>query len=313
MATKFQNPAFTDENQAREALEAIRWPNGPVCPHCGSLDGIKKAKGKSARPGLYYCAACNDQFTATVGTVMERSKVPLTKWWLAMHLMGSSKKGISAHQIHRTIGVTYKTAWFMCHRIREAMRSGGLAPLGGAGQVVEADETYYGNTEETRISPVRGGRPYKGRGGVRNKRPILALIERGGNVRSFHVPVAGQYAVQEIVKENIARESRLHTDESRLYNGMGAHFAKHETVKHTAGEYARGDVTTNTIESYFSVFKRGMRGTYQHCGEKHLHRYLAEFDFRHNNRSALGVDDVTRVAKIAKGITGKRLTYRLPH
>jgi transposase-like protein len=314
MPANLHNPAFTDENKAREALEAVRWPNGPVCPHCGSVEGIAKAQGKSVRPGLYYCAACNDQFTVTVGTVMERSKVPLAKWWLAMHLMGSSKKGISAHQIHRTLGITYKTAWFMCHRIREAMRAGGLEPLGGSGKIVEADETYFGKTENPRPSPQRKGRPYKkGSRGPRDKRPIVSLVERGGSVRSFHIPVADADTVVGIVVDNIAKESRLMTDESRLYSFIGEQMASHETVKHSAGEYVRGDVHTNTIEGYFSVFKRGMRGTYQHCKEKHLHRYLAEFDFRYNNRTALGVDDVTRVAKIAKGIEGKRLTYRLPH
>jgi hypothetical protein len=208
------------------------------------------------------------------------------------------------------LGVSYKSTWFMMHRLREAMRTGGLEPLGGKGMVVEADETYFGKADEPRESPHREGRPYKNN--IRNNRPIVALVERGGSVRSFHVPVAGQYAVQEIVKKNIARETRLHTDESRLYPGMGEHYA-HETVKHTAGEYARGDVTTNSVEGYFSVFKRGMRGTYQHCAEKHLHRYLAEFDFRYNNRIALGVNDPMRAETLAAGIKGKRLTYRRPN
>lgn len=315
MTANLQNPIFTNEDKARAALEAMRWPNGPVCPHCGSVEGLAKAQGKAARPGLWYCAACNDQFTATVGTVMERSKIPLTKWWLAMHLMGSSKKGISAHQLHRMLGLTYKTAWFMAHRIREAMRSGGLLPpMGGDGKIIEADETYYGKTEQPRVSPQRKGRPYKtGSRGPRDKRPILALVERGGRVRSFHVPVADAANVAAIVRENVHRESRLHTDESRLYPAVGREFSKHETVVHSRKEYARGDVTTNTVETYFSVFKRGMRGTYQHCKEKHLHRYLAEFDFRFNNRTALGVSDAERVAKIAQGIAGKRLTYHLPH
>lgn len=202
----------------------------------------------------------------------------------------------------------------MTHRLREAMRTGGLAPLGGQGKVVEADETYYGKTDTQRVSKQRRGRPFTkgGRTGPANKRPILALVERGGNVRTFHVPVADQLTVTQIVRENIAKESRLHTDESRLYAGSADHFAAHETVKHTADEYVRGDVTTNTVEGYFSVFKRGMRGTYQHCGEKHLHRYLAEFDFRFNNRAALGVNDEERAELLAKGIVGKRLTYRRP-
>ena len=317
MAADLQNPIFTDENKAREALEAMRWPDGPTCPHCGSVEGIAKAQGKASRPGLYYCAACNDQFTATVGTVMERSKIPLTKWWLAMHLIGTSKKGMSAHQLHRMLGITYKSAWFLAHRIREAMRTGGLEPLGGAGKVVEADETYLWKIPEAQQPKVKkSGRPYSKdprNAGYGRKRAIISLVERGGNVRSFHVPGAYAEAVVDIVRDNIDKETRLHTDESKLYVGIGKEFAAHETVNHSKKEYARGDVTTNTVDSYFSVFKRGMRGTYQHCAEKNLHRYLAEFDFRHNNRTALGVSDAQRVAKIAKGIAGKRLTYRLPH
>ncbi len=318
MSANLQNPAFTDEAKAREALEAVRWPNGPICPHCGNVDQDKlaKAAGKAVRPGLWYCAACNDQFTVTVGTVMERSHVPLTKWWLAMHLLGSSKKGVSAHQIHRQLGITYKTAWFMCHRIREAMRVGNLEPMGGAGKIVEADETYFGNVPESkRPTKTTSGRPFTKRGktGPSGKRAVVSLVERGGTVRSFHPATADGESVAAIVRENIHRETRLHTDESRLYSKVGAEFAAHETVNHSKKEYARGDVTTNTVETYFSVFKRGMRGVYQHCDEKHLHRYLAEFDFRFNNRTALGVTDSERVAKIAKGIEGKRLTYRLPH
>jgi transposase-like protein len=316
MTANLQNPTFTDEDKARAALEAMRWPEGPVCPHCGSVKGIAKAQGKAVRPGLYYCNACNEQFTVTVGTIMERSHVPIAKWWLAMHLMGSSKKGMSAHQMHRMLGVTYKTAWFMCHRIREAMRTGNIEPLGGKGKVVEADETYFGSIPEAKQPKFKtSGKPFSKRQPARaahNKQTVIALVERGGSVRSFSVPGAYLDQVIGIVRDNIDRESRLHTDESKLYHRVGKEFAAHETVNHTNKEYARGDVTTNTVEGYFSVFKRGMRGTYQHCAEKHLHRYLAEFDFRHNNRAALDVDDVTRVAKIAKGIEGKRLTYRLP-
>jgi transposase-like protein len=311
-----QNPIFNDETKARETLEAMRWPNGPVCPHCGCTGAdVVKAKGKSPRPGLYYCNGCDEQFTATVGTVMERSHVPLTKWWLAMHLIGSSKKGMSAHQLHRMLGVTYKTAWFMGHRIREAMREGGLAPLGGDGKIVEADETYFGKQDERTPSKQRKDRPYtkSGKSGPGGKRAIVSLVERGGKVRSFHPAVADGASVAEIVNGNIARETRLHTDESRLYVRVGANFASHETVTHSAKEYARGDVNTNSVEGYFSIFKRGMKGVYQHCGEKHLHRYLAEFDFRYNNRTALGVSDKERVNNIARGIGGKRLTYRLPH
>jgi transposase-like protein len=246
---------------------------------------------------------------------MESSHIKLDVWLKAFALMTASKKGISAHQLHRSLGVTYKSAWFLCHRIREAMRARGLLPpMGGEGKIVEADETYFGKTETHRISPQRKGRPYKkGSRGPKDKRPIVALVERGGNVRSFHVPVADAASVAAIVRGNVHRESRLHTDESRLYPAVGKEFAAHETVMHTANEYARGDVTTNTVETYFSVFKRGMRGTYQHCKEKHLHRYLAEFDFRFNTRTALGINDGERATLAIKGIEGKRLTYRQPH
>ena len=314
MSADLQAPMFTDEDAAREALEAVRWPNGPVCPHCGSTgDDVARVHGKSGRPGLFYCNGCKGQFTVTVGTVFERSKIPLTKWWMSCHLLNSSKKGISAHQMHRMLGVTYKSAWFMMHRLREAMRTGGLEPLGGKGKIVEADETYFGNTEVPRVSPQRRGRPFTKKGKGSSKRAIVSLVERGGRVRSFHPAVADGATVAKIVCENISRESRLHTDESKLYFRVGPEFAAHETVNHSIKEYARGDVTTNTVETYFSVFKRGMRGVYQHCGEKHLHRYLAEFDFRFNNRTALGVTDGERAALAMKGIEGKRLTYRPTH
>jgi hypothetical protein len=229
----------------------------------------------------------------------------------AFHLMVSSKKGISAHQLHRTLKITYRSAWFMAHRVRECMRTGGLGPLGGGGKIVEADETYYGKTEEPRPSKQRGNRPYKvGSRGPRDKRPIVALVERGGDVRTFHVPVASKANVMAIVNENVLKETRLHTDESKLYFGADANFAAHETVKHSAGEYVRGDVHTNSAEGYFSIFKRGMTGVYQHCKEKHLHRYLAEYDFRYNNRSKLGIEDGERAALAIKNATGKRLTYR---
>jgi transposase-like protein len=311
MTAELQNPMFTDANVAREALEAVRWPNGPVCVHCGSAgEDIARLEGKSGRPGLFYCNGCKGQFTVTVGTVFERSKIPLNKWWLAAHLLNSSKKGISAHQMHRMLGVTYKSAWFMMHRLREAMRTGGLEPMGGAGKIVEADETYFGSNKTRRASSQRAGRPYKNKRGLGDKRPIVSLVERGGKVRSFHVAFADGASVAAIVNENVAHESRLHTDESRLYIKVGENFAAHETVNHSADEYARGDVTTNSVEGYFSIFKRGMKGVYQHCGEKHLHRYLAEFDFRFNSRTALGFSDGERAALAMKGAEGKRLTYR---
>ena len=307
----FTAPQFRDDNEARKALEGILWPEGPICAHCGTFNHAYATK----KAGVYRCAEkeCRRDFSVTTKTVMERSHIALHKWLQAFHLMCSSKKGISAHQLHRTLDIHYEFAWFMCHRIRECMRQGGLGPLGGGGKVVEADETYHGKTEQPRVSPQRKGRPYRTSRGPKDKRPIIALIERGGNVRTFHVPIADQITVQAICKENIARESRLHTDESRLYAGSDQHFATHETVKHTANEYARGDVTTNTVEGYFSIFKRGMRGTYQHCKEKHLHRYLAEFDFRYNHRVKLGYNDGERAALAVKSAAGKRLTYRQPH
>jgi len=314
MAALLKNPIFNDEVAAREWLEARVWPEGAVCPHCGVTgDDVTKLEGGNHRPGLYQCNACREQFTVTVKTVFERSKIPLTKWLAALFLMTASKKGVSAHQVHRMLGISYKSTWFMMHRLREAMRTGGLEPLGGKGKVIEADETYFGRADELHVSPQRKGRPYTKRGKIFNNRPILALVERGGSVRTFHVAVADQHTVCGIVRENVAQESHVHTDESLLYSRPLMDVRRHMTIKHTANEYVRGDVTTNTVEGYFSIFKRGMRGVYQHCSEKHLHRYLAEFDFRYNNRIALGVDDTTRAANLAAGIVGKRLTYRRPH
>jgi transposase-like protein len=307
--TTFNEPQHQTEEAARAWFENLRWPGGVVCPHCGS---IGRAYART-RPGLYRCAEkeCRKDFTVTTKSVMESSHIPLRLWAQAFTLLCSSKKGISAHQVHRTLKITYKSAWFLCHRIREAMRSGGLEPLGGEGKIVEADETYFGPTEKPRVSPQRKGRPYKtGSRGPRDKRAIVSLVERGGNVRSFHIPVADADTVVGIVSDNIAKESRLHTDESRLYSFIGSQFAAHETVKHSAKEYARGDVNTNSVEGYFSIFKRGMRGVYQHCKEKHLHRYLSEYDFRYNHRIALGFNDGDRAALAVKNAAGKRLTYR---
>lgn len=310
----FSSPHFRDDTAAREYLEKLLWPEGPICPHCGTINHAYATK----RHGVYRCAEkeCRKDFTVTMRTVMERSKIALHKWLQAFHLMCASKKRISAHQLHRTLDIGYEAAWFMCHRIREAMRDGGLDPLGGGGGIVEADETYHGKTETPRVSPQRQGRPYsnskKGRG-PKGKRPILALVERGGRVRTFHVAVADQTTVEKIVTENIDRETRLHTDESKLYANTAGIFASHETVKHTADEYVRGDVHTNSAEGYFSIFKRGMRGVYQHCREKHLHRYLAEYDFRYNHRIKLGYSDGERAARAVQGAAGKRLTYRGPN
>jgi transposase-like protein len=315
MTDTFAAAHFKDDAAARKLIESIRWPDGPVCHYCGTINHaypIKKA-------GWYRCAEkeCRKDFTVTMGTVMERSHIPLHKWLIGFYLMNSSKKGISAHQLHRTLGLRYQSAWFMCHRIREAMRSGGLAPpLGSGGGTVEADETYYGNIDkQRRRTKTTEGNPFTkgGRSGPSNKRPVVALVERGGNVRTFHIPVADKITVTKIVRDNISREARLHTDESKLYIGSDKYFSGHESVRHSADEYVRGDVHTNTVEGYFSIFKRGMKGVYQHCGEKHLHRYLAEFDHRYNHRVALGYNDTDRTIAAIKGAEGKRLTYRQPH
>jgi len=318
MTDLLKNPIFNDETAAREWLEARVWPEGPVCPHCGATDDdVTKLEGKAHRPGLFQCSSCREQFTVTVKTVFERSKIPLTKWLAALFLMTASKRGVSAHQVHRMLGVSYKSTWFMMHRLREAMKTGGLDPLGGHGRVVEVDETYFGKADEQHVSPQRKGRPYIHRGHYMNNRPIVSLVERGGQVRSFHVAVADQYTVCKIVRENVERDTHIHTDESNLYVKPLMNVRTHKRVKHTTNEYVRYEpdrpVTTNTVENYFSVFKRGMRGVYQHCSEKHLHRYLAEFDFRYNNRAKLGVSDAQRAATLAEGIVGKRLTYRRPH
>jgi len=313
--TDLQNPIFNDLDKAREALEAARWPNGPYCPHCGNADEdlIAKVEGKkqSHRPGLYYCNECKGTFTVTVGTVFERSKVPLTKWWLATHLLASSKKGISSHQLHRMLGVTYKTAWFMSHRIREAMKEANPTPMGGEGKIIEADETYYGKLETPRIRNKYLPPPTKkGKGGGAHKRAIFGLVERGGVVRTFLIPRASSKAVRDVMVKHVSRKSILHTDESRIYSALGKEFVAHKTINHSRGEYVRDGVHTNTVENLWSVFKRGMHGIYQHCGEAHMHRYLAEFEFRHNNRAALKISDRERTGKIMEGIEGKRLTYR---
>jgi transposase-like protein len=308
----FTDPIFHEETDARAWFEAARWPNGPICPKCRSAKHYA-----TKRAGVYRCAAptCRKDFTVTSGTVMERSHAKLIDWAIAFHLAASSKKGFSAHQLHRELGCQYNTAWFMFHRVREAMRRGGLElpSLGGEGQIVEADETYFGKQENPQLSPQRKGQPYKSRGrGPAGKRGVIALVERGGNVRSFHPATADGVSVNAIVRANIARESSLHTDESKLYVKVGKEFGAHETVAHSRGEYVRGDVHTNTVEGFFSIFKRGMRGIYQHCSEKHLHRYLAEFDFRYNYRASLGYNDTDRTIAAVRGGEGKRLTYHQP-
>jgi transposase-like protein len=307
MTANLQNPIFTDETKAREWLEARVWPNGPVCPHCGSTgDDVTALQGKAHRPGLYQCAGCREQFTVTVKTVFERSKVPLSKWLAALFMMTASKKGVSAHQIHRSLQISYKTAWFLCHRLREAMRSGALAPMGGSGKIIEIDETLMGRVEGAPRTP-RWGQSANWRNHV------LTLVERDGSARSFHISSSTMAKLFPIIRANIDRETTVMTDELPAFKRLGNDFAKHEVVNHTDKEYVRANVTTNTVEGYFSIFKRGMRGTYQHCSEKHLHRYLAEFDFRYNHRIKLGFNDLMRAEALASGIKGKRLTYRRPH
>jgi len=317
--TGLDSPIFQDADKAREYLEAQRWANGLVCAHCGNADqdAITGLKGKAHRPGLYQCDACRDQFTVTVGTVFERSKIALNKWLLATYLLSSSKKGMSAHQLHRMLGVTYKTAWFMCHRIREAMKEDvkSAGPMGGSGKIVEADETYFGKTD---IQPTKttSGRPFtkSGKTGPSGKRAVVGLVERGGKSRMFHVERANAATVREILVRNVDRRSTLHTDEAKIYKETGKEFRSHEFTKHSGGEYARYEdgrvIHSNTVESAFGVFKRGMRGVYHHCGEAHLHRYLAEFDFRFNRRTALKVNDTERHEQLLAMIEGKRLTYR---
>lgn len=269
------------------------------CPHCGGTEKCKKLEGAKHRAGLYQCGDCRKQFTVTVGTVFERSKVPLNKWLLATFLMSSSKKGISAHQLHRSIGVTYKTAWFMFHRIREAMRDGDLAPMGGGGGMVEVDESYIGN------DPVG---PKKGRA-YHHKMKVLSRVDRStGRAKSFVVDEMNAATVMPIIRQNVAREAKIMTDQAKWYRSAAKEFASHDTVDHSKKEYVVGDLHTNTIEGYFSIFKRGMKGIYQHCGKQHLHRYMAEFDFRYSNRAAKDIDDTMRAQAILRGAEGKRLT-----
>ena len=303
MSANLQDPIFHDEASARESLEAIRWPNGPTCPHCGSVEKIGAVHGKSHRPGLFYCGECKGQFTVTVGTVFERSKIALTKWLLAVHLMAASKKGISSHQLHRMLGVTYKTAWFMSHRIREAMATGGLGPMGGPGQIVEADETEITPSRKT----WKATRAKRG-----DNMRFLTLVERGGAVRSKIIDERGMFQVRRAVRENLAPGTILHTDSAQAYKGLMP-LGQHEAVNHSK-EFTRqsnnGKVYTNSAEGYFSIFKRGLVGTYQHMGEQHLARYLAEFDFRMSNRAKLGITDKMRTELIIKGSDGKQLMYQ---
>jgi transposase-like protein len=295
-----QNPIYTNDDAAREHLESLRWPNGPVCPHCGIVGNAAELKGKSTRPGVYKCRDCRKPFSVTVGTVFERSKIPLSKWLLANHMLACGKKGVSSHEIHRTLGVTYKTAWFMTHRLREAMAPIKGAPqVGGEGKTVEADETYLAKSPKTR----------KPKGLPLHAKPapqVFSLVERGGDIRSMYLD---EKNVRDALMQHMDAKSRLVTDGSTVYKFQ---VMNHESVDHSKYEWARGDVHTNTLENFFSIFKRGLVGTYQHMDKKHLHRYLAEFDFRFNNRAKLGISDAQRADNALKGIGGKRLTYRRP-
>ena len=296
-----------NEDAAYAWVEAHVWPNGPVCPHCGETKRINKMRGKATRKGLHKCYACRKQFNVKVGTIFEKSHVPMHLWLQAFYLICGSKKGISSNQLHRTLGVTLKTAWFMGHRIREALRAGSLSvPMGNTGGsgVVEVDETFIGNKRDVKPKGQKKGRGYA------HKHAILSLVERGGEVRSFHIDRANSATILPIVRENVKNEARIMTDEASYYGQIGKDFAEHGVVQHGAGEYVKDDAHTNTVEGYFSIFKRGMKGVYQHCSEKHLHRYLAELDFRYSNRVGLGIDDEQRAVEAIKGIVGKRLTYQ---
>lgn len=308
MTADLTNPVFTDETKAREWLETVRWPAGAYCPHCGTTENVTQLKGKSQRPGLYQCnePKCRKNFTVTVGTLYERSHIPLHKWLLVTHLLTSSKKGISAHQIHRMIGITYKSAWFMCHRIRAAMTDD-AAPMGGGGQVIEADETYIGPSGYVLDTKTNKWKLKRGGG---DKMKVVTLVEREGKARSIKVDEITSKSIHELLTANAKPDTILMTDEAKFYRIAGKKFDMHSTVNHKRKEYVRGPVHTNTVEGFFSIFKRGMKGVYQHCGEQHLQRYLAEFDFRYNHRTALGVTDAMRAEAAIKGITGKRLTYR---
>jgi len=304
MASVLNAPHFQDETAAYAKLESLVWPNGPVCPHCGGTERMKLMGGKATRPGLHKCYDCRKQSRVTVGTVFESSHVPLHIWLQAAYLMCSSKKGVSSNQLHRTLGVTLKTAWFMSHRLRLAMTEGTLPPMGGEGMIVEIDETFIGKKEGEEV-----------RRGYRHKHAVLSLVERGpkgARVRSFHVSGTARADLMPIIEANVLPGTHVMTDEAVQYSRLNKSFAGHDFTRHGAGEYVRdGLIHTNTVEGFYSVFKRGMKGIYQHCGERHLHRYVAEFDFRYNNRVRLGVDDLARTSNALCGIVGKRLTYRV--
>jgi transposase-like protein len=299
MASVLNALHFQDETAAYAKLESLVWPNGPVCPHCGSADRMKLMGGNATRPSLYKCYACRKQSRVTVGTVFESSHIKLHIWLQAAYLMCSSEKGISSNQLARVLGLTVKSAWFMSHRLREAMAAGTLPPTGGEGFTVEIDETFIGKKEG---EPVRRG--------YAHKHAAMTLVQRGGSARSFHVGGTKASDLLPIIKANVLPGTHVMTDEAGQYAHLAKHFAAQGFTRHGIGEYVVGDAHTNTVEGFYSVFKRGMKGLYQHCGEKHLHRYVTKFDFQYNNRVRLGVDDIARTANALRDIVGKRLTYR---
>ena len=306
--TNLTDPIYTNEDAARVHFEAIRWPEGRVCFHCGTIGNSTLLKGKSTRPGLYKCKDCRKPFSATMGTIYERSHIPMHKWLLATHLMVSSKKGISAHQLYRQLGFgSYRTAWFMEHRIREAMKSNDKTPMGSGGGDVFADETYFGRDPSRPPSRM----------GLRTMNQILTLVDRTTG-RSTSMVFDGTITTANllpVLQANIAKEARIITDDARHYKVAAKQFADHGFVAHSLGEYVHRDdptITTNQIEGFFGIFKRGMRGIYQHCGKQHLHRYLAEFDFRYTNRIATGCDDTERARRCVAGTVGRRLMYARP-
>jgi transposase-like protein len=303
------SPHFTTPEAAVEYLERLRWPNGRVCPHCGVVDSEEREhyriKTKTTKRKLWKCFACRKQFTVTVGTIFEDSHVPLNKWLLAFYLLCASKKGMSAKQLERMLGVQYKTAWFMCHRIRWAMAEpAALRMLGG---VVEADETYVGGKERNRKRKDKQKKTGRGT----DKAPVMLLVERGGEVRSSHVANVSGDEVKDFIRLHIDPSARIMTDSFASYRGLRHEFAEHGVVNHADGEYVRGDVHTNTAENYFSILKRGINGSYHHVSKAHLHRYLSEFDFRYNNREdGHGVDDSERTRRAITRGEGRRLMYR---
>jgi transposase-like protein len=293
-------PHFQDADKAREYLERIRWPNGPVCPHCGVIGGHYALAGKAHRPGVLKCKDCRKQFSVTVGTVFEGTKIPLNKWLFAVHMMCASKKAVSSHQIHRMLGITYKSAWFMTHRIREAMKPDGGGLLGSGGGTVEVDETFWGNSSKKKA----------GARGFEHKMKVVSLVERGGEKRSVVVQSVNAKTLKVVVDANTCKTANLMTDDYRAYDSIGKEYASHETTKHTRGEYVRGEnneIHSNTVECSFSLLKRGLIGTFHHVGEQHLQRYVTEFDFRWNHRKTT---DRERSDTLLSQVGGKRLQYR---